>query len=63
MPWGRIDDTFYSHPKVLELDDGLRHRAIAAYWMAISWANDQLTDGRVPVGALPLLKADVAEAD
>ena len=63
MPWGRCDDTFYRHPKVGEMDDGLRKGCIAAYWMAISWSNDHLTDGRVPVGTLRTLGVDRDEAD
>lgn len=63
MPWGRCDDGFYRHPKVADLDDGMRKGCVALFWLAVSWSNDHLTDGRVPTGTLRTLGADVAEAD
>ena len=63
MPWGRIDDHHYRHPKVGELDDGLRKGCLALYWLAISWCNDHLTDGRVPPGIVRTLGGDRNEAD
>lgn len=44
MPWGRIDDGFYDHPKL----DGLgrdRLPAVGLHWLAVSWCNRWLTDG------------------
>jgi hypothetical protein len=63
MPWGRIDDGFWHNHKVLELDDPLRKGCIALYWLALCWCNDELTDGRVPPGAVRTLGGDKAEAD
>lgn len=63
VSWGRCDDTFYRHPKVAELDDELRKGCIALYWMAISWSNDHLTDGRVSTGTLRVLGGESSEAD
>lgn len=63
MPWGRVDDTFYRHPKVHELDESMRKGCLALFWLADSWCNDQLTDGRVPAGVVRMLGGDVAEAD
>ena len=63
MPWGRCDDGHYRHRKVAELDDDLRKGSLALYWLAVSWCNDQLTDGRVPASAVRLLGGDVAEAE
>lgn len=63
MPWGRVDDHHYRHPKVGELDESLRKGCIALYWLAISWCNDQLTDGRVPAGTVRTLGGDIAEAN
>jgi hypothetical protein len=63
MPWGRVDDQHYRHEKVGELDDDLRKGCIALFWLAISWCNDRLTDGRVPAGIVRTLGADSAEAD
>lgn len=47
MPWGRIDDTFYDHPKLERLG---KHRlaAIGLHALALSWCNRWLTDGVIP---------------
>lgn len=63
VPWGRCDDTYYRHPKVGDLDEAVRKGCNALYWLAISWANDHLTDGHIPTGTLRTLGADVEEAD
>ena len=63
MPWGRCDDTFYRHAKVGELDPDMELAAIGMYWKAISWSNDQLTDGRVPGNVVRTLGGSVALAD
>lgn len=63
MPWGRVDDHHYRHEKLAELDDDLRKGCIALFWLAISWCNDRLTDGRVPRGTVRILGGDGAEAD
>lgn len=50
-PWGRIDDTYTTHPKTLRVTleaSGLEARA----W---SWAAGALTDGHIPAGALPVI--------
>lgn len=63
MPWGRVDDHHYRHEKVADLDDELRKGCIALFWLAISWCNDRLTDGRVPRGTVRILGGDEAEAE
>ncbi len=63
MPWGRVDDHHYRHEKLGELDEDLRKGCIALFWLAISWCNDRLTDGRVPGGTVRILGGDLAEAD
>lgn len=63
MPWGRVDDQHYRHEKLAELDEDLRKGCICLYWLAISWCNDRLTDGRVPRGTVRILGGDAAEAD
>jgi hypothetical protein len=47
MAWGRIDDTFYDHPKVDELG---RYRlpCVGLYVLALSYSNRYLTDGFIP---------------
>lgn len=53
MPWFRVDDGFWSHPKVLRISDGAQ-----ALWMrAGSWSMHHLTDGFIPDAALPILRA------
>lgn len=51
MPWFKVDDGFWSHPKVLGLSDS----AIALWVKAGSWCSQQLTDGFVPESARNLL--------
>jgi hypothetical protein len=53
MPWGRCDDTFWRHSKVIALND---LAAVGLHWTAISWCNDQLTDGLVTTQALRRLR-------
>lgn len=55
MPWGRVDDTFHSHPKVMSIPPDIRMAAVGLHWMAISWCNAHLTDGRVPSHAIAAL--------
>lgn len=46
MPWGKLDDSFYDHPKLDEL--GRDRLAGAGLWaVSISWCNKRLTDGHV----------------
>lgn len=47
MPWGRVDDGFYDHPKLDRLGKD-RMPAAGLYWVAVSWCNRWLTDGLVP---------------
>lgn len=53
MPWFKIDDGFWSHPKTLQLSDGAQ-----ALWVrAGSWCVTHLTDGVIPPYALTVLGA------
>jgi len=54
MPWGRLDDGLYDHPK---LDDLGSHRlaGVGLWTLAISWCNRRLTDGQVPADRIRLL--------
>lgn len=47
MPWGRLDDSLYDHPK---LDALGKHRlaGVGLNTLAMSWSNRYLTDGFVP---------------
>lgn len=45
MAWGKVDDGFYDHDKVLEMPSAIRNEACGLYWRAISFCNAKLTDG------------------
>lgn len=51
MPWGRLDDSLYDHPKLDELGSQ-RLPAIGLWTLCISWSNRYLTDGHVPGGRI-----------
>ena len=53
MPWFKIDDGFWSHPKTLQLSDG----ALGLWVRAGSWSMHHLTDGCIRAHALRLLSA------
>jgi len=44
VTWAKLDDTFHHHPKLMEV--GLA--AVGLYARGISYATDNLTDGRLP---------------
>lgn len=48
MPWVRIDDGFYMHPKVI----GLSPAAIGLHVCGLCYAADNLTDGLIPKAAI-----------
>lgn len=58
MAWFKVDDGFWSHPKVLELSTA----AVALWVRAGSWCSEHLTDGRVSRAALFMLRADIDAA-
>lgn len=51
MTWFKVDDTFWSHPKVLPLPNS----AVGLWLRAGCWAASHLTDGHVPLHALKML--------
>jgi len=56
VAWSRIDDKFHRNEKLAPLSDS----AIALYVRAISWSSENLTDGFIPLHALPHLAPNVA---
>ena len=44
MPWAKLDDSFWSHPKVIAAGN----EAAGAYARMLSYCGNQLTDGRIP---------------
>jgi hypothetical protein len=63
MPWGRLDDSLYDHPKLDHLPVERRLEGIGLWCRAISWANRFLTDGLVPRGRIAKLDGDLELAD
>lgn len=59
MPWFKIDDGFWSHPKVLDLSPD----ALALWVRAGSYCAGHLTDGEVKPSILRLLGATDERAD
>lgn len=63
MPWGRIDDSLYDHPKVELLPVRVRNACVGLWVRAISWSNRYLTDGRIPLDRIRKLDGDRRLAD
>lgn len=59
MPWFKVDDGFWSHPKVVELTDS----AVALWVRAGSYAALHLTNGRITSGAIRMLGSAKETAD
>lgn len=62
MPWGRVDDDFYDHPKVLGLGRR-RLQCVGLYFLAISWTNRYLTDGKLDANRVRSLGGSIQVAD
>lgn len=58
MPWGRVDDNHYDHPKVMAIPRELRNAADGLYWRAVSRCNRVLSDGLLSDGDLALIDAE-----
>lgn len=64
MTWFKVDDSFYSHPKVLALRASRNGKGAIALWtLAGSWSSQQLTEGRVPQHVVAMLGASRADAE
>lgn len=62
MPWGRLDDTLYDHPK-LDLLGKDRLAGMGLWLLCISWSNRHLTDGLIPRERILRLGGTVRLAD
>jgi hypothetical protein len=62
MPWGRIDDGFYDHPKLDALGRD-RLAAVGLHWLAVSWSNRWLTDGAITRDRVVKLGGTIRLAD
>ena len=63
MPWGRLDDSLYDHPKLDLIPVEDRLAAIGLWARSISWCNRFLTDGVVPRDRVVKLDGTIALAD
>jgi hypothetical protein len=63
MPWGKLDDSLYDHPKLDELPPAMRLACVGLWAVSISWCNRRLTDGHVPKGRIRLLGGTIQQAE
>lgn len=61
MPWGKIDDSLYDHPKVEAIPPNMRNACIGLWVRCISWSNRYLTNGYVPNERLRKLDGRASE--
>ena len=61
MTWGRLDDSFYDHPKVRGIPRPVRNAACGLYWRAVSLSNRHLTDGRLTLQDVELIDGTMNE--
>lgn len=52
MPWGKLDDALYDHPKVEALPPTIRLACVGLWTLTSSYSNRHLTDGHVATGTL-----------
>lgn len=52
LPWIRLDTSFPTNPKVLELVESKRHKAAFGYVCGLTYAGLHGTDGFIPAGVL-----------
>lgn len=62
VQWIRLDTSWPSHPKTLELVEDKAFRALVAYVGGLCYAGGQGTDGYIPAYALPYLHARQSDA-
>lgn len=63
MPWGRLDDSLYDHPKLDLLPVDQRLAGVGLWARAISWCNRFLTDGHIPRNRIEKLDGTTELAD
>lgn len=62
LPWVRLDTSFASNPKVLELTAAGRWRSAFVYIAALAYSGAHGTDGYLPESCLAFLHATKREA-
>lgn len=63
MSWFKVDDGFYSHPKVVKIPRSLRAAAIGTWTLAGTWSADKLRDGYVPAHMIEEVGGSIEGAD
>lgn len=63
MTWFRVDDGFYSHPKVIRIPRSLRAEALGTWTLCGTWSTDKLQDGFVPEYMIEELGGTLAGAE
>src|SRR5262245_46818288 len=63
MPWGRLDDSLYDHPKLDLLPIEQRLAGVGLWARSISWCNRFLTDGHIPRNRIEKLDGTPELAD
>jgi len=63
LKWVRLDTSFYTNQKILDLAHTHHHRAIAVYMCALAYAGGQGTDGWIPAAALTLIHGRPTDAN
>lgn len=67
MPWGRVDDSLYDHPKLDSMPGSSewpdRLAAVGLNYIAVSWCNRHLTDGVIPRDRIAKLGGSIELAD
>ena len=58
MPWARLDDQFYNHPKLPALGS-MMLPCVGLHVLALCYANAYLTDGFIPKDQVPRLSGDL----
>jgi hypothetical protein len=63
LPWGRMDNNWYTNPKFLMLAGDKKWKAIAVHWGGLGWSNSHGQNGFIPYYALPVFHGTRKEAD
>jgi hypothetical protein len=57
LQWVRLETSLPDHPKVLELINGKKHKAVMAYVLGLAYCGRHELDGYIPKAALPFIHA------
>jgi hypothetical protein len=63
LQWVRLETSLPDHPKVLELINAKKHRAVMAYCLGLAYCGRHELDGYIPKAALPFIHATRHDAE